>query len=249
MPTRFHPEYDWLVEPKFYLGTATCYLIAIYAASDFMAAYKFDFDGWKMKQVMRLYNLVQIILCSYMVWLFMPEFLGLSSFDAFYGLNIPFTKRCEYGLLVHFCSKLLDFSDTIFMITRRRNRQVSFLHVFHHATIGIVWGIVINSGYGGSTSGWGAMANSFIHVVMYTHYLVTSFGIRNPFKKYITLLQLSQFALCLIHSFVVIFSSNYPSDIALIQSGYQVLMLYLFGRFYIQSYSKPKRKVSPKKEA
>jgi len=248
MPTRFHPEFDWLVEPKTYVGAACCYLVAIYAANDFMQAYKFDFDGWKMKQVMRLYNLIQIVLCSYMVWLFFPEFLGLTSLNAFYGLNNPFTKRAEFGLLVHFCSKILDYCDTLFMILRRRDRQVSFLHVYHHATIGLVWGIVINSGYGGSTSSWGAMANSFIHVVMYTHYLVTSFGIRNPFKKYLTMLQLSQFAFCLTHSFLVILKSNYPSDLATIQTVYQCSMLYLFGKFYIESYSKPKRGKSSKKK-
>merc|ERR1719192_1228933 len=111
------------------------------------------------------------------------------------------------------------------MVLRRKDRQVSFLHLYHHSTIGVVWGIVLNSGYGGSTSGWGAMANSFIHVVMYSHYFATSFGIRNPFKKYLTMLQLAQFALCLTHSFFVVFRSSYPSDIASIQTFYQLTML------------------------
>merc|ERR1719436_1586042 len=153
-----------------------------------------------------------------MVYLFLPEYTQLDVF----GLNNPFTKRCEQALLVHYFSKMLDFCDTIFMIVRRRHRQVSFLHVFHHASILPVWGIVLNSGFGGSTAGFGAMANSFIHIVMYSHYFVTSFGIKNPFKKYITQLQLAQFAIDFVHAIVVqlgkdtlgLTFSNYPRRLA-----------------------------------
>jgi len=37
--------------------------------------------------------------------------------------------------------------------------------------------------------------NSFIHVLMYSHYLVTSFGIKGWWSKYLTSMQLIQFIL------------------------------------------------------
>lgn len=35
-------------------------------------------------------------------------------------------------------------------------------------------------------AGFGALINSVIHCMMYSHYLWTSFGFNNPFKKMIT---------------------------------------------------------------
>jgi hypothetical protein len=41
-------------------------------------------------------------------------------------------------------------------------------------------------------AGFGALINSVIHCMMYSHYLWTSFGLNNPFKKMITQAQLIQ---------------------------------------------------------
>jgi len=69
------------------------------------------------------------------------------------------------------------------MILGKSFRQISFLQVFHHATIGMVWGLVLDSGWGSGTVAWGAFINSVTHVLLYTHYFVTSLGFQNPLKK------------------------------------------------------------------
>ena len=71
----------------------------------------------------------------------------------------------------------------MFMILGKSFRQISFLQVFHHATIGMVWGLVLDSGWGSGTVAWGAYINSVTHVLLYTHYFVTSLGFQNPLKK------------------------------------------------------------------
>ena len=38
-------------------------------------------------------------------------------------------------LYVFYVSKILDFADTMFMIFRRKWIQLSFLHLYHHASI------------------------------------------------------------------------------------------------------------------
>lgn len=251
MPTRFYPAWDHIVTPEYYIGIPVAYLVVIHVLNDFVNAYKYNFDGMLMKQSMRLYNLVQVILCAYMIYLFYPPY----GFPDVFGLEKTYIQRTELGLLVHYFSKILDFCDTIFMILRRKHHQLSFLHVFHHATIMIPWGIMLNLGWGGfATVGFGAMCNSFIHVLMYSHYFITSFGIRNPLKKYLTMAQLTQFAICLTHSFVVSYASytgsiDFPIKLAMIQTGYQTSMLYLFGKFYAKTYSKkkPSKSAPPKK--
>lgn len=232
MPLRHHRELSYLFSPTAYIGLSTGYLILCFLLNRIMSMSGANLDGPKIKVAMQLYNLTQVLVCTYMVYLFIPEFVQID----FFGLHNDFTKACEYGLMVHYFSKVLDYCDSIFMILRRKTKQLSFLHVYHHSTIIVCWGAVLDSGYGGGTSAWGAMANSVIHMVMYSHYFVTSFGIRNPFKKYITRLQLVQFAVCLLHSILVLTLSSYPKNISIIQFFYQCTMLVLFSRFYKSSY-------------
>ena len=59
---------------------------------------------------------------------------------------------------------------------------------------------------------------------MYGHYYITSYGINNPFKKYITKLQITQFYLCIIHSFIVVLYENIvPKKLALYEPAYMRL--------------------------
>ena len=43
----------------------------------------------------------------------------------------------------YYISKLFEFLDTIFFILRKKNGQVSFLHVYHHATMFPIWWVGI----------------------------------------------------------------------------------------------------------
>lgn len=48
--------------------------------------------------------------------------------------------RVTNALWWYFFSKVIELLDTVWMILRKRNLQVTFLHVFHHATM--VWPIL-----------------------------------------------------------------------------------------------------------
>jgi len=74
---------------------------------------------------------------------------------------------------------------------------------------------------------------------MYGHYLITSLGYKNPLKKYITQLQLLQFASCIIHSFTVLLYENIvPKKYAYLELMYHISMIFLFNNFYKKSYKK-----------
>jgi len=159
------------------------------------------------------------------------------------SLNAPASARAEYFILVHYLSKFLDFLDTAFIVLRKKDNQFSFLHVYHHATIGPIWGLLLLIGHGTGTTIFGAMINSFTHVIMYTHYFVTSFGIKNPLKPYITLWQIFQFYCCLFHAVVVTFTdldSIVPKSLALVQFAYHLTMVALFNRFFQRTFTPSK---------
>ena len=191
--------------------------------------YNKNFKIKNIKLYMGIYNIMQILLCSYMVY-------GLSEFFEYkniFGIGIPYNKNIEYFIYIHYLSKYLDWFDTLWMIYNNKSeKQMTFLHLYHHSTINLIWGYLLYIGHGNGLVYFGTFINSFVHIVMYSHYLITSLGYKNPIKKYITFTQLSQFMLCFIQSCLVLFyykdTSNYPVNLAWIQFIYQITMLYLF---------------------
>lgn len=60
------------------------------------------------------------------------------------------------------------------MVLRKNNKQISFLHVYHHAimtTAGFVGTLWMPGGAGL----WVGLVNLFVHSVMYTYYFLTAF--------------------------------------------------------------------------
>ena len=136
-------------------------------------------------------------------------------------------------------SKLIDWIDTyLIVLTKKSETQLSFLHTYHHSTMGIIWCYLIVNDYAFGTVTFGALCNSFVHCVMYTHYLVTSFGIRNPFKKWVTRIQMLQFAFCFIHNCVGPFYETVNDAPWQLQLFYQTTMLILFNNFSKRTYGK-----------
>jgi hypothetical protein len=220
---RFHEE-GWmhaLTNPLIVYALPIFWVFAVYGFASHMTTRR----AFQVKRAMQVYNIVQIVVCIYMVW-------GLSAciqFPNVFGINTAYSKDGEWFVFVHFLSKFLDWFDTLWIMMKKNRAQLSFLHVYHHATIGMVWGYLLRSGVGSGTAMYGAWANSLTHVIMYSHYLWTSFGYKNPFKKYITMWQIGQFYSCFTHAWVVRFLENTETwKVAWLQVVYQSSMIYLF---------------------
>jgi fatty acid desaturase (delta-4 desaturase) len=224
MPMLFHDDQTWmrvLVSPIFFFGLSAFWVFGVFALVNFMMPRK----AVNVKSFMQVYNVVQIVVCSYMVWGLAPC-LG---FPNLFGINTAFDKTGEWFVFVHYLSKYLDWFDTFWIILNKKRSQLSFLHVYHHGTIVAVWGMLLHSGVGSGCTRYGAFINSLTHVIMYTHYLWTSFGLKNPFKAYITMWQITQFYSCLVHAFATLAFDRTPvHDYAWIQVLYQITMVYLF---------------------
>jgi len=80
--------------------------------------------------------------------------------------------------------------------------------------------------------------NSLIHLIMYSHYLVTSFGYINPLKKFVTMSQIGQFYSCIAHSVLVVLYENIvPKSYALLELIYHTSLIILFTNFYKKTYN------------
>ncbi len=77
-------------------------------------------------------------------------------------------------MFVYYCCKLLDFCDTLFMVLGKKTRQFTLLHVWHHASIVPLFGYYLSTGMGGGFIAALPLWNSLVHVIMYSHYLITS---------------------------------------------------------------------------
>ncbi|GBM17044.1 Elongation of very long chain fatty acids protein 7 [Araneus ventricosus] len=94
---------------------------------------------------------------------------------------------------VAYISKLIEYFDTVIFVLRKKDSQISFLHVFHHTTVPVIAWLGVSYGPGGYNTIF-PMVNAFIHVWMYLYYGLASLGPESQkylgWKKYLTSLQL-----------------------------------------------------------
>jgi len=142
----------------------------------------------------------------------------------------------------YFFSKFTDFMDSFFMVLKKKNNQLTSLHVIHHAIMPMVSWIFLKY-VGGGHSTFFMFLNMGVHVVMYFYYLMSGMGPAVQkylwWKRYITEMQLLQFVSFSIHGCIPLFTScNYPYQGSLFILFLGVLFFSLFTNFYIQSYTK-----------
>lgn len=135
----------------------------------------------------------------------------------------------------------------VFIVLKKKNSQLSFLHCYHH--FWILSGAYMMAKWlpGGSMCMLG-IVNTFVHSIMYFYYFLTAFKPELKtsiwWKKYITQVQLAQFAFLSVFFLRIILTENcsyskFFSWVVFIQSFF---MLSLFGDFYIRVYVKQKSK-------
>jgi len=196
-----------------------------------------------------IYNFLLVFLNYYILHL---VFTG--SYAAGYSyICTPLTKdfddvnerKVAFGVWLYYISKLIELTDTVLFLLRKKYSQITFLHIYHHSTMPILWWIGTKWLPGGQ-SFFGVMLNSFIHILMYSYYGLTSFGPKVQkylwWKKYITMMQLIQFMLAIFHTANSL-RVKCPSPVwmhwALI--AYATSFIILFTQFYIKTYLQKKK--------
>ncbi|XP_065212269.1 very long chain fatty acid elongase 7-like [Planococcus citri] len=203
---------------------------------------------FNLKSIMIVYNIIQILINS---------FLFVEAFRHGWGgqynwicqpidwSDTPFNKYVVSLCYLYFVIKMVDLLDTIFMVLRKKDDHISFLHVYHHTGMcALAWGGVkyLPGGHGTFLG----FINTFVHAVMYGYYLFATIypenSGKNWWKKYLTQLQMAQFLMVAVHMLLLLFQPNcsYPKFTVFILTPQNIFMFILFCDFYRKTYLKPK---------
>jgi hypothetical protein len=143
-------------------------------------------------------------------------------------------------------SKIYEFLDTYIMILRKKDDQVTFLHVYHHASIYVIWWLNLKFSPGGEAYQSAAM-NSLVHVVMYTYYFLRTVAPNGNYwwKRYITQMQIIQFVLFVGQGIALLYYACVAFPITLMNELYAWSLLALFLHFYFDGYiRKPRDRIT-----
>lgn len=198
---------------------------------------------FELKRTLLIYNAIQVVFSA---WLFREAlYAGWFSTYSFRCQPVDYSwsdhaLRVAAGCWWYYFSKFTEFLDTIFFVMRKKNDHVNKLHVIHHGIMPLSTWFGVKFTPGGHSTFFG-MLNTFVHIVMYTYYLLAALGPKvQPYlwwKKYLTVLQMVQFILILVHAFQLLFiECNYPRAFVWFIGLHAVMFYFLFKDFYNQAY-------------
>ncbi|XP_068604455.1 elongation of very long chain fatty acids protein 1a isoform X1 [Brachionichthys hirsutus] len=204
---------------------------------------------FRLNKAMVVYNLSMVLMNGYIVYEFLMSGWATTytwRCDIIDTSTSPETLRMVRACWLFYFSKYIELLDTIFFVLRKKQSQITFLHVFHHSFMpwSWWWGITVSPGMGS----FHAMVNAVVHVIMYFYYGLSAAGPRFQkylwWKKYMTAIQLTQFVLITLHAsqYYLMETCDYqtPLWIHLVMS-YGVFFFLLFSNFWLQAYVKGKR--------
>eukprot|EP00057_Strongylocentrotus_purpuratus_P015377 XP_011669851.1 PREDICTED: elongation of very long chain fatty acids protein 5 [Strongylocentrotus purpuratus] len=189
---------------------------------------------YSLRQIMVVYNYT----CSFISGCTLLGFIA-----GMVTLGSIFLKEdndlLKNSFFLYWCTKNLELLDTLFMILRHKRRQISFLHVYHHASM------VLLTDFAFHYSPWAGIAfglsiNSFVHVCLYYYYGYTA---QKPlsgaptWKRHITELQITQFLIGLVHNTIGYFHHGF----CVYSMFYGASMLYLFSTFYYNAFLRKRK--------
>ena len=210
-------------------------------------------DSAWLRAFVILHNVLLIILSAYMCAGCITEAYR-NDYTLWGNEYKPDQVKLAKLIYLFFISKIYEFVDTFIMILKGNWNQVSFLHVYHHATISFIWWMIVRVAPGGDAY-FSAALNSWVHVCMYTYYLLAivvgkDVNMRNRYLwwgRYLTQMQMFQFVLNLFQALYCSKYSAYPRFLSHILLVYMGSLLVLFGRFYYSKHISTPRSLDSKK--
>lgn len=202
---------------------------------------------FKLKEVLVLYNGGQVLFSLYMMYehLMSGWFLDYS----YKCQPVDYSNNQKAMRMATLCwwyyiSKLTEFADTIFFVMRKKDSQITFLHMYHHSLTPLETWILVKFVAGGHGT-FSNLINNLVHVIMYFYYMVSAMGPQYQkylwWKKHLTTIQLAQFFLVFIHSAQLLFvDCGYPRFLGALLLLHSTIFFGLFSHFYYQAYT-PKK--------
>ncbi|KAH9639571.1 hypothetical protein HF086_005828 [Spodoptera exigua] len=173
-----------------------------------------DEKPFKLKRIIMIYNIFQIIASGYIFYLglFSGWFTTYSwTCQPVDETDNPTTRTMHNAFWAYTIVKFIDMLDTVFFVLRKKDRQISFLHLFHHSMMPLA---------------------SYIGLKYYPNGHATLLGLINSFVHV-------QFATIFLHNLSALYENcGYPRWISTVLCVHSLQFLYMFGNFYYVTYVK-----------
>ncbi|CRK92018.1 CLUMA_CG005598, isoform A [Clunio marinus] len=241
----FEGKYD-VVDSFYFMTTPTPLILFItlylYCVLKIGPAFMNNRKPFSLLKVIRVYNIFQVLACAWFVFKFHSHGFTFRNIwrcvDSLKKGSEIKTMNCMWWFLM---LRAFELIETVFFVLRKKQNQVSTLHLYHHiSTLALLWL------YFKYSSGMMELAivvmNSSVHVVMYLYYFLSSFKriavIINGLKPFLTIIQLLQLVLMLGHCVVAIMPGCIcgVSKLFYIQIANLSILIYFFMKFFIESY-------------
>lgn len=203
-------------------------------------------QAFDLRRVLIVYNSLMVALNLYFfVGTLRNNNYGLDILDFDFPTSITMdtiSLQRVYAGHLYLISKYFDLFDTIFFVLRKKQNQVTSLHLYHHTSVPALGWIVFRVIPTNGPLVIFPLVNTLIHVIMYAYYALSALGPHvRPYlwwKKYITLLQIYQFVVYSVFSWMFAFMQHgYPLYLQILAYTQPIIFLTLFSRFYSASYS------------
>ncbi|XP_043470571.1 elongation of very long chain fatty acids protein 2-like isoform X2 [Leptopilina heterotoma] len=240
---------DWLIMDSIWypIIITFVYVVVVFKlAPTFMK----NRPAYKLNTFIKCYNLFQIFSNAYIVINVAPcypFYRALECRPLLYAMDacgMTIAKCGYFGIWL----KLFDLSETLTYILRKKNNQVTFLHLYHHISTFLI-GMFFTRYFGTESALLIPMLNCAVHVLMYFYYFLSNFEgpIKQkiiPFKRYLTLIQMGQFIIIILQLVIGgLIKECELSKLMIIIMVFNVLFnFWLFFRFYKKTYIDIKEK-------
>lgn len=168
-------EYPFMTSPLPMTAILLFYVYFILSLGPRLMAGRKPFD---LKKIMVVYNFGLVFFSIFIVYEFLMSGWATGytyQCDPIDTSNSPRALRMVRVAWLFLFSKFIELLDTVFFVLRKKNSQITFLHIFHHSFMPWTWWWGIKFGPGGMGS-FHAMINSVVHVIMYFYYGLSAAG-------------------------------------------------------------------------
>ncbi|XP_076643515.1 very long chain fatty acid elongase 1 isoform X2 [Halictus rubicundus] len=219
-------------------------IVYLYIVLKWLPDFMKNKQPYNLKSFIRCYNIFQIVLNTYII----VRFVSLGALNNPTRLCIPpdysfhpVAVQIAHTVWFSWMSSVIDLIETVVFLLRKKNEQVSFLHLYHHVTVLLLGWYTVRF-YAVEMAARPIMLNCFIHVVMYSYYYFSSYGSETPkiirrMKPHLTRMQMVQFVLLGLYGSLVFLPSCPLPKSPMILNGLNVAVFFLlFHNFYRKSY-------------
>ncbi|XP_072940831.1 very long chain fatty acid elongase 7-like [Epargyreus clarus] len=209
-------------------------------------------EPFKLTTTLCLYNIIQVAFSIFLVQKYFRFLIqtGVAPTKC-YMTEEKDRNEVFFGIWLYFAAKISELLDTVFFVLRKKDNQVTFLHLYHHSIMVIgTWSFL--KYWPSHTLYFIGFLNSLVHVFMYTYYGLSALGPNVAkylfWKRHMTKFQLVQFVCIIVQYVNAVRTSECPptKGPATFIALNTFFFLILFLNFYRQSYKNKHKRIESK---